>query len=110
MEPDPLDQLYRQPLLVNAVLLLIPGLSYWYMRTHLVSYGRDMVEPELGASLFFIATFALFPVVNLLCCLRALLYSHTRLAIGYALLTLFLFLGVYQFYHTQLAGFHKMGG
>jgi len=110
MEPDPLDQFYRKPLLTNAVLLLFPSLSYWYMQTHMVSYGNGIFHPETEAALFFYATFGLFPLVNLLFFLRALLYSNANLAYVYGLLGGIFSLGFYVLWYSLITSFHKIGG
>lgn len=110
MESDPIDFLYRQPLLANALLLAFPGLAYWYLCTHLVSYGRGLEYPDTKAYVVFYATFWLFPFFNLFAFFRALLCKHTRLAFVYALLSLFTFLSAYGLWCRLITSFHKIGG
>lgn len=78
------------------------------MRTHLVSYSAREAYPTNDTLLFFYFSFWLFPLVNLLFLLRALLYAKYRLAVGYALLSVLSFLGAYWVWSG--INLQKMGG
>ena len=58
-----------------------------------------------------VAFAGLFPLVNLLFFLRAILYSKARLAIIYGLLGVLFSIGFYQFWcYVIVTNFHKIGG
>lgn len=83
MEPQSAGPAYRQPLLVNGVLLLLTGLVYLNLRAYDVDYGGGATYPEPEYILLFFRTLWLYPIVNF----SFALWAQGRRATIYGLLS-----------------------
>ena len=109
MSTQPFLSSYRQPLKINALLVLLLVAAYGLLRLQDVDYGAGIHHPELGAVLIFLLTFCAFPLVNFLFFLRSYKRRSGEARV-YGLLSVIFFIGAYWIGWQALHSLGKVNG